>query len=58
VIGRKGDEAVLRIYNRDDKGAYLDAANEAYKRLRLKEGQIVGVVVYSGREHRGSNRPR
>lgn len=51
VVVRKGDEAVLRIYNRDDKGPYLDAANEGYKRLRLKEGQIVGVVVYSGREH-------
>jgi len=52
VVARKDEEVVLRIYNRDDKGPYLDAANEGYKRLRLKEGQIVGVVVYSGREHR------
>jgi len=28
---------------------YLDAANEGYRRLRLKEGEVVGVVVYSGR---------
>jgi len=52
VVVRKDDEAVLRIYNRDHTGPYQDAANERYKRLRLKEGQIVGVVVYSGREHR------
>lgn len=52
VVVRKDDEAVLRIHNRDDKGPYLDAGNEGYKRLRLKEGQVVGVVVYSGREHR------
>lgn len=52
VVVRRNEEAVLRIYERDDKGAYLDAANEGYKRLRLKEGRIVGVVVYSGREHR------
>jgi SOS-response transcriptional repressor LexA len=52
VVVRKDEEAVLRIYKRDDQGPYLEAANEGYKRLRLKEGQIVGVVVYSGREHR------
>jgi|GEM_PF-2471241 len=52
VVVRKDDEAVLRIYETDDKGTYSEAANEGYKRLRLKEGQVVGVVVYSGREHR------
>lgn len=52
VVVRKNDEAVLRVYKRDDKGPYLEAANEGYKRLRLKDGQIIGVVVYSGREHR------
>lgn len=52
VVVRKDDEAALRIYETDDKGPYLEAANKGYRRLRLKEGQVVGVVVYSGREHR------
>jgi len=50
--GGQNGEAVARIHDTDGKGPYLEAANEGYMRLRLKEGQIVGVVVYSGREHR------
>jgi len=55
VVVHKDDEAVLRIYETDDKGPYLEAENKGHRRLRLKEGQVVGVVgvvVYSGREHR------
>lgn len=52
VIARKGDEAVIRVYREDDNGPYLEAANKGYKRLRLKEAEIIGVVVESRREHR------
>jgi len=52
VIARRGDEAVIRVYREDDNGPYLEAANKGYKRLRLKEAEIIGVVAESRREHR------
>ena len=52
VIARRGDEAVIRAYREDDNGPYLEAANKGYKRLRLKEAEIIGVIVQSMREHR------
>lgn len=52
VIARRGDEAVIRVYREDDNGPYLEAANKGYKKLRLKEAEIIGVVVESRREHR------
>jgi len=52
VIARKGDEAVIRIHRQDENGPYLEAANKGYKKLRLKEAEIIGVVVESRREHR------
>ena len=56
VIARRDDEAVIRVYREDDNGPYLEAANKGYKRLRLKEAEIIGVVVESRREHRRRNR--
>jgi len=52
VIARRGDEAVIRIYREDDGGAYLEAASKGYKKLRLRDAEIIGVVVESRREHR------
>jgi len=52
VIACRGDEAVIRVYREDDNGPYLEAANKGYKRLPLKETEIIGVVVESRREHR------
>jgi len=52
VIARRDDEAVIRVYREDDNGPYLEAANKGYKKLRLKEAEIIGVVVESRREHR------
>lgn len=52
VVVRRGDQAVLCIYNTDDKGGYLETANEGSQSLRVKEVQILGVVVYSGRNYR------
>lgn len=52
VIARRGDEAVIRVYREDDNGPYLEAANKGYKKLRLKEAEIIGVVVESRRSHR------
>jgi len=36
----------------NENGLYLEAGNKGYKRLRLKEAQIIGVVVESRRDHR------
>lgn len=52
VVVRSDDGVMLRICKRDEKGLYLEAANEGYEPLRAKEGQIVGVVVYAGREYK------
>jgi len=49
VIGRKGDEAVLRTYKEDAKGPYLEAGNKGYPILRLKDARVLGVVVGSYR---------
>jgi len=49
IVARKGDEAVLRIYKEDSKGPYLQAGNEGYPILRLKEAEILGVVMGSYR---------
>jgi len=49
VIGRKGDEAVLRIYKEDAKGPYLQAGNQGYPVLRVKDARILGGVVGSYR---------
>ena len=45
--GPRDEEGGLRICQADAK-ALSRGPQEKYKRLRLKEGQIVGVVVYSG----------
>lgn len=49
IVARKGDEVVLRIYKEDSKGPYLQAGNEGYPILRLKEAEILGVVMGSYR---------
>lgn len=58
VVVRSDDGVMLRICKRDQKGPYLEGANEGYEPLRPKEGQIVGVVVYAGREYRRRNGTR
>jgi len=50
VVARKDEEVVLRIYKEDAKGPYLQAGNESYPILRLKDARILGVVVGSYRE--------
>ncbi len=50
VIARKDEEVVLRIYKEDAKGPYLQAGNQSYPILRLKDARVLGVVVGSYRE--------
>lgn len=50
VVARKDDEVVLRIYNQDAKGPYLQAGNQGYPILRSKDARILGVVVGLYRE--------
>lgn len=50
VVARKDEEVVLRIYKEDAKGPYLEAGNQGYPILRLKEARVLGVVVGSYRE--------
>lgn len=50
VVSRKDEEVVLRIYKEDAKGPYLQAGNERYPVLRVKDARILGVVVGSYRE--------
>jgi len=52
VIARRDDEAVIRVYREGDDGPYLEAASKGYKKLRLEEAEIIGVVVESRRTHR------
>jgi len=40
------------------KGPYLEIANEGYEPPRLKNAEVIGGVVYSGREHRRRNGTR
>ena len=40
------------MFRQDDNGPYVEAANKGYRRLRLKDAEIIGVVVESGRVHR------
>jgi len=49
VVARKDEEVVLRIYKEDAKGPYLQAGNEGYPILRLKDARVLGVVVGSYR---------
>lgn len=49
AIARRDDEAVIRVYREGDDGPYLEAASKGYKRLRLEEAEIIGVVVESRR---------
>lgn len=51
VVAREDEEEVLRIYKEDAKGPYLQAGNEGYPILRLKEARMLGVVVSSYREN-------
>ena len=51
VVARKGEEVVLRIYKEDAKAPYLQAGNERYPVLRVKDARILGVVVGSYREN-------
>ncbi len=52
VIARKGGEVVIRVFREGDNGPYLEPANKGYRRLRLKEVEIIGVVVESKRAYR------
>lgn len=58
VLVRSGDGVVLRICKQDEKGPCLEAAKGGYEPLRPKEVQIVGVVVYAGREYKRRNTTR
>lgn len=49
VVARKDEEVVLRIYKEDARGRYLQAGNQGYPILRLKEARVLGVVVGSYR---------
>lgn len=49
VVARKDEEVVLRIYKEDAKGPYLQAGNQGYPILRLKDARVLGVVVGSYR---------
>ena len=49
VVARKGEEVVLRIYKEDAKGPYLQAGDQHYPILRVKDARILGVVVGSYR---------
>ncbi len=53
VIVREGDEVVIRVYREGNKGPYIEAANKGYKKLGLKEAEIIGVVVESRKTHKG-----
>jgi len=49
VVARRDEEVVLRIYKEDAKGPYLQAGNQDYPVLRVKDARILGVVVGSYR---------
>lgn len=49
VVARKDEEVVLRIYGEDAKAPCLQAGNQGYPILRLKDVRVLGVVVGSYR---------
>ncbi len=49
VVARKDEDVVLRIYKEDAKGPHLQAGNQGYPILRLKDARVLGVAVGSYR---------